>query len=555
MAATAHYFPHHRSDRLITLRREQEARRNEMLDRKKYYEDTESRSDFELRGIKDRVRREVFGYDRVRAGKRHQTDESRDVRSDEEDNTDGAKCGPEGLEDTAFREQTKPQCMKATIESMRERVNSIRQKREEDRKKVVEEKLLQRWRLECDELRSLGSSIVSQQIKKDRDVQVKELAMRRENELREKQYYDTLWEMDRQQKIQREERDRALKAERNKLMTETLQEQLRVLRHLHEEAARLKREEGELMRQENELRVLEAERQRLAKIEQQRLTRLELDAFNSAKIAAKRAAQAESLKHDLDILNTFFRMDNLESQRSDRKKEERRREMESYMAHIRALQAVEKERESEADRLYAMESDRLWAQRSEKYQKEQAARDKLMQTVLAERDQQLRERLDAVRAAQIEAEIEAKRIEAGIESYQKEQKRKQEERLIAEREYKEVLDEQVEARIEQNRMAKESLRLEEEEDEIAREKYNLLLELEMQRIRETGQVVGLNMGKDYGMEEVRKIVEKWELSKAKNAEAGGNNLDIGLGPKKSSSAPASRPGSGRPPNVAPPFLC
>ena len=63
----------------------------------------------------------------------------------------------------------------------------------------------------------------------------------------ERQYYDSLWEQDRQKKIQREEQDRLLRHESNQKMIQALTEQLSQLKSQAQREAHQKEFEGRLM--------------------------------------------------------------------------------------------------------------------------------------------------------------------------------------------------------------------------------------------------------------------------------------------------------------------
>ena len=84
-------------------------------------------------------------------------------------------------------------------------------------------------------------------VSNERAAQLVEKAEREQMVLKEKQYYDVLWEQDRQKKIQREEKDRLHRHELNQKMIQMLEEQMNLLRsHAHFETE-LKQQEAELM--------------------------------------------------------------------------------------------------------------------------------------------------------------------------------------------------------------------------------------------------------------------------------------------------------------------
>ena len=60
------------------------------------------------------------------------------------------------------------------IDAMRARVAELKDKRETERKKIVEEKLLQQWKSECDELRKANSMILEKKVSLARADQLQE---------------------------------------------------------------------------------------------------------------------------------------------------------------------------------------------------------------------------------------------------------------------------------------------------------------------------------------------------------------------------------------------
>ena len=60
------------------------------------------------------------------------------------------------------------------VDAMRTRVAELKAKRESERKKVVEAKLLQKWRAECDELRRATSLIKGKKVASARAEQLQE---------------------------------------------------------------------------------------------------------------------------------------------------------------------------------------------------------------------------------------------------------------------------------------------------------------------------------------------------------------------------------------------
>jgi hypothetical protein len=63
------------------------------------------------------------------------------------------------------------------FKSMRERLSHLRERREKERQAIVEQKMNQRWRAECEELRTFESKQLVRMIAEDRKTQVVERKM------------------------------------------------------------------------------------------------------------------------------------------------------------------------------------------------------------------------------------------------------------------------------------------------------------------------------------------------------------------------------------------
>merc|ERR1711972_1315994 len=102
----------------------------------------------------------------------------------------------------------------------------LKRRREDERKAVVQEKLYQQWRAGIDDLRSMDSRIVELKTIADRDFQLDEKAIQAAEEKAHDDFYDRLWHEGYLAKIEREEREKEMKRERNAQQTKTLGVQL-----------------------------------------------------------------------------------------------------------------------------------------------------------------------------------------------------------------------------------------------------------------------------------------------------------------------------------------
>jgi hypothetical protein len=89
--------------------------------------------------------------------------------------------------------------------------------------------------------------ILDKQVALSRASQLLEKETQKVAAAKERQYYDILWEQDRQKKIQREEQDRLHRYELNQNMIKILGEQLAMLKAQAAEEKHLKQEEASMM--------------------------------------------------------------------------------------------------------------------------------------------------------------------------------------------------------------------------------------------------------------------------------------------------------------------
>jgi hypothetical protein len=275
---------------------------------------------------------------------------------------------------------------------MREMAKQLKDRRESERLKVVEEKLDQRWRNQCEELRSILSKQNLQAVTSDRQqqIQLKEEAKHREKE--DEEFYAAMWDRDRQAKMKREEMETALQHQRNTEMVKMLNIQLASLEEQRLEEKRLKEQEAELRKEEERLRLLEEERRQQVKKEEQHETRRMLAASLRLKMRKRAREIQEELALDMKILEDLLEKTRNEAQYQLQRKKEMREEMLRYREHLEAVHKEEERREKELDEILNSEVEKTWQKRIQQWRKEREARNKLMSDVLKSREEQINER-------------------------------------------------------------------------------------------------------------------------------------------------------------------
>ncbi|KAJ3417276.1 hypothetical protein HDV05_005732 [Chytridiales sp. JEL 0842] len=478
--------PGYKSDYLIVNRRREEESRNRMKERTNYYAHTALQSQFEESST-NAIRRNHLSrrVDEMKETENRKLEERRDrLRKLFED--DEEKYTNELLQ----QEET----TESRVQKMRARMSELKAKREAERQQIVEQKLLQRWRNECDELRAIESKVLEKEVSAARAGQLAELQQKKLQELEEKKFYDDLWEQDRQKKIAREESDRIRHREMNTATVAMLEAQLESLRKQALEEERLKQEEAILMRQEMQLRQLEDQRNLARKLTEQRAIRADLDRFNKMKIEQRAREIREALELDLKIVNEFFKMDQAAAQSKNRRRAELRKEMQLYKEHLLEQQRIEREREMEIEKLQKEEEEKSWAKRAEKWQKEQKARDKLMQEVLQGRQEQLQYAIEQNRLRQEQTIIEREQLLQQIEVAQKVEAAERARKEHAAEAYRGSLASQMESVEERRREQKRFNELEAAAEKIAEQEYKKLLESETQRAINKARSGRIRMG-------------------------------------------------------------
>ncbi|XP_038077706.1 cilia- and flagella-associated protein 53-like [Patiria miniata] len=308
---------------------------------------------------------------------------------------------------------------------MRERAKFLKEKREKERLQVVAEKLDQRWREECEELRSTLTRRHMDEVCLERGEQLRIKAdMDQQSQAEEKMYAD-LWHQDMLAKAAREEREAQERHARNQETLKTLQKQKAALEAKKQDAKRLKEEEGRLLAEERELRKMEEQRAQQEKLAKQQQARE--DIATNIRLKTKRRAKEmqEELALDMNILEKLLSDSRNEAMEIAQRKKELREEDQRYREYLRQTAREDEERDREIDKLVDAEVQRQWQKRLDEWARQREARKRLMDNVLAVRRQQVEAKLAENAKAQIELQKERELMQAAMDEH----KRLEEEKL------------------------------------------------------------------------------------------------------------------------------
>mmetsp|Transcript_60211 Transcript_60211/g.140737 ORF Transcript_60211/g.140737 Transcript_60211/m.140737 type:complete len:495 (-) Transcript_60211:140-1624(-) len=284
------------------------------------------------------------------------------------------------------REETPAQRM----ERMSARAYELKKRREDERKAVVQEKLYQQWRAGIDDLRTMDSKIVELQTIADRDFQLDDKAMRKAEEKGIDDFYAKLWYEGYLAKIEREEREKGLKNDRNEQQKKTLGIQLDMKRDRLEQDKEEEAVEAERMKKlwaQQEVEEKEAVVQGRVQAKEERRKADEYMAIQQAQRAAEERMEKE---FDKNFVNGVLERERQIAEQEEAEKLKAKRKAMEFTEALKLEMARKAASEEELLRLQHEESERQWQKRYAQWEKEELARRSLMEEVYHDRAEQVK---------------------------------------------------------------------------------------------------------------------------------------------------------------------
>ncbi len=312
-----------------------------------------------------------------------------------------------GREDRAYREEFRASFSTADDrrESIRRRAKALKDAREKQRREFADAMLVRRERMAQDAMRLMTSKLRTIAVAKDRESQLHyKVDAKRAQEAEEAKFAES-WERNRQEKIKREEEERAAAEKRNKEMQDILAWQLD--NQKQKEERRQKQIEAERAKFAEQWEWEEAEeRERAArKLVAQREERVRIQQAN-----VERASRYAEEKKAEEMLDAYLLKESLRKDAEARARElaEKKRVAEAQKAHQKHLEEQQKREAMDFSVLEARcreEQDKEWSKREAQWAKEAAVRQALMDDVNRTRQIQLAEkqkRMERERSADAE---------------------------------------------------------------------------------------------------------------------------------------------------------
>ncbi|XP_046575008.1 trichoplein keratin filament-binding protein-like isoform X2 [Haliotis rubra] len=369
------------------------------------------------------------------------------------------------------------------MEEMRNRADGLKSAREEKRKHMADEKLYEHWKQNNPDIRKVEQSLLQEHVVNSWPDQVEEQRERMESARREKEKYEEEMELERQAAVEAEKQRAEEKLVEEKRLKEVLKEQMMELKKREEETAMLKYEQDSLQRQQWELEQLEDTRRRTEDArKKQEFGRILLRQHKAQLMRRSRQIQQE-LEQDHKLLEALLEKEEADLILHTARKEKAKADATWMKQVIEDQLRVEKAREAELDMLYQDEAARMWQKREADWEKEKQARERLMQEVLASRQEQISDKMLVIQQREEEILEQREQLVREMEIASQLTRRDQEQQEAAREELKLNLAEQVTARRDREESARQRLQEELREEKAAVDDYEEMLRQETNRMK------------------------------------------------------------------------
>jgi len=311
------------------------------------------------------------------------------------------------------------QALEETPEMRRDRLKSrareLVRRREQEKRDFAKLMLERQFRESCDAFREHDGVTLLQECMASRDKALEDRVVQKQKQREE----DALWHSRLlalvKQSENREANDKDRELNLRSEMLRTLEEQVSELKARKEEDERLKQEEARLMKERFELDVLEARQREEERQKMFAEKKVAIAKHNLILRAEKEAEIRQQQEEDLALLNAMLEKERQAEEAEQTYKNNLKAQAREYQAQLIELMKKEAVNEAASEAIRKAEQDKAWRKREEVWEQEKAARDKLMQEVVAARKQQLVERLEENKKEREVALMERERMMIEVE--------------------------------------------------------------------------------------------------------------------------------------------
>lgn len=296
---------------------------------------------------------------------------------------------------------------------LREKAKQIRMQKENENALFVKEKLDQKWRSECDELRTYQSKHLQSTMGKEHMRQIEEKIVREQEKMEEEGVFADMWYQDIEAKNLKEDEKVRIRKEKNHEVSLVLKQQMEVLEQQKQEAKRIRNENAKLLKEKSNIENLEKTLNFRKKREDQAARRHELDLCVRAKLINEKRRLQEENAFDLKCLEESMVSFQNEDEEKAQRKHELMIEQTHYRRYLQELHEEEKQRERELEAIIEEDSEKQLQRTLNRLKAQKLERKKLLEKTLAERRRQIEDKV--ILNQQRELEIEREKVQLNKE--------------------------------------------------------------------------------------------------------------------------------------------
>jgi len=325
--------------------------------------------------------------------------------------------------------------LQSRIESPLERAAALREKarlyreiKKNENAMFVEKKMEQKWRGECDELRTQQSKFVQSGQRLEHQKQIEEKIFREKQELTEERVFADMWAADIASKDAKQARQVADKLAKNRAVSEVLKEQMLVLERQKQEEKVLKIQNARLLEEKRLVEKLEKEMRFKKKREDQAARRHELGQYVALRERNEARKLAEELSFDLKALENSLVSYHSEDQEKAARKLELMEEQRLYREYLKEEYEADRKRQKELDTIIMDEVQVQFEKRLKQWKAEKQARRDMLEKVIIGRRAQIEAKM--LKNEQRKSELEREKVELNsMIEYYKQQERAEREQV------------------------------------------------------------------------------------------------------------------------------
>ncbi|XP_050408126.1 trichoplein keratin filament-binding protein [Patella vulgata] len=372
------------------------------------------------------------------------------------------------------------------LEDMKDKVGGLKSAREEKRKQVAEEKLYEFWKQNNPDLRKVESDLLKEHVIDQWSDQISEHEQQLLSARKEKEEYEKMMERKRQEAMEEERKKEMKHLQDQKNLQKVLKDQIVELKQREAETEQLKKDQENLeLEQWNLEKLEESRRLKEEHRKKQDFGRVLLRQHKTQLMRRSRVIQDE-LEQDRKLLEDLIEQEKEEELLKTSRHEKARADAQWMKQVIDDQIRVEKRREAELDMLYQEEAARVWQKREAEWEREKQARERLMGEVLAVRQDQILDKLEALRKQQEESIEQRELLVREIELANQLTRREEEAAVDLKNILKLDLREQATERREQELLSQKEQEIELQREKEEEKNYEDILREETERMRMKG---------------------------------------------------------------------